>query len=69
VLIFGIVFCFGSLVAVMGLYAWAAWDYHRDSGRPLSYRRPVRYVPPRYLLMGGVGAVVGLLLIAASQSQ
>jgi hypothetical protein len=32
-------------------------------------RRPVRYVPPRYLLMGGIGAVVGLLLIVASQSR
>ena len=62
VLIFGLVLCIGSLAAIMGLYTWAAWDWGADPDRP------VRYVPPRYLLMGGVGAIVGLLLIVASQS-
>jgi hypothetical protein len=70
VLVFGLVLCIGSLAGVMVLYTWASWDWHRDRdvGRPVSYRRPVSYVPPRYLLMGGIGAIVGLLLIAASQS-
>lgn len=67
-LIFGLVLCIGSLVIVGGLYVWASWDWHLDADKPLDYRRPVRYVSPRYLLMGGIGAVVGLLLIAASQS-
>ena len=67
-LVFGLILCIGSLAVVMGLYAWAAWDYRADSDRPVGDRRPVRYVPPRYLLMGAFGAVVGLLLIAASQS-
>jgi hypothetical protein len=69
VLIFGLVLCLGSLAVVVGLYTWAQWDFHGDMDTPVSERRPVRYVPPRYLLMGGIGAVVGLLLIAASQSQ
>ena len=55
-LIFGIILFIGSLLVVMGLYAWAARE------------RPVRYVPPRYLLLGGIGAVLGLLLVAASRS-
>jgi hypothetical protein len=56
VLIFGLILFIGSLLVVMGLYAWAARE------------RPVRYVPPSYLLLGGIGAAVGVLLIAASQS-
>jgi hypothetical protein len=67
VLVFGLILAIGSIVAVMGLYAWAAWDWRADSHKPLSYRRPVRDVPPRYLLIGGVGALVGLMLIAASR--
>jgi hypothetical protein len=66
VLIFGLVLFLGSVAAVMGLYAWAAWDYF---DKPVSYRRPVKYVPPLFLLMGGIGAIVGLLLIVSSQSS
>jgi len=62
VLAFGLVLCIGSIVGVMGLYAWAAWDW--SAGK----EERVKYVPPRYLLLGGIGAVVGLLLIVASQS-
>jgi len=69
VFIFRLVLCLGSLAVVIGLYTWAQWDFHGDMDRPFRERRPVRYVPPRYLLMGGIGAVVGLLLIASSQSQ
>jgi hypothetical protein len=68
-LIFGLVVFVGSVAVVMGLYVWAAWDWRADSKTPPSYRRPVMYVPPRYLLVGGIGSVVGLLLIAASQSS
>ena len=53
----------------MGLWAWAQWDYQGEINKPVGYRRPVRYVPPRYLVMGGVGAILVLLLIVASQSQ
>ena len=69
VLIFGLILCIGGIVAVAGLYSWAAWDWGADAGKPRSEQRPVRYVPPRYLLTAGIGGVVGLLLIALSQSQ
>lgn len=68
-LVFGLILVIGSIVAVMGLYAWAARDWRADSDKPSSYRRPVRYVAPRYLLIGGLGALVGVMLIAASQSR
>jgi hypothetical protein len=59
VLISGLVIFLVSVFAMMGLYTWARWDF-------VSTRR-VRYLSPRYLLASGVGAVVGLLFIAASQ--
>jgi hypothetical protein len=59
VLISGLVIFLVSVFAMMGLYTWAQWDFVST--------RHVRYLSPRYLLASGVGAVVGLLFIAASQ--
>jgi hypothetical protein len=58
-LIFGLVLFIGSLLGVMSLYVWAARDWRADAGTPPSYRRPVRHVPPRYLVIGGAGLLVG----------
>jgi hypothetical protein len=57
----GLVMFLAGVFGTMGLYTCARWDF-------VSTRR-VKYVPPRYLLMGGILAVVGLLLVTASQSQ
>lgn len=59
VLIFGLAVFIGSTFAMMGLYTWARWDY--------ASTKHVRYVPRQYLFACGVGAVLGLLLIAASR--
>jgi hypothetical protein len=44
----------------MGLYTWARWHFGST--------RRVKDVPPRYLLVFGISAVLGLALIVASQS-
>jgi hypothetical protein len=59
VLISGLAIFLVSVFAMMGLYTWARWDF--------ASARRVRYVSPRYLLASGVGALVGLFFIAASQ--
>jgi hypothetical protein len=59
VLIFGLAVFLVSAFTMMGLFTWARWHF-------VSTRR-VRYVSPRYLLGSGIGAIVGLLFIAASQ--
>jgi hypothetical protein len=61
VLAVGLVIFLAGVFGTMGLYTWARWDFGST--------RRVKYVPPRYLLIGGIGAVVGFLLIAASQSR
>jgi hypothetical protein len=60
VLVVGLLLFLSGVFGVMGLFTWARWDFEST--------RHVRYVPARYLLMGGVSAVVGLLLIVGSQS-
>jgi hypothetical protein len=59
VLISGLAIFVASAVGMMAIYAWAAWDFPST--------KHVRYVSPRYLLAGGLGAVVGLLLVVASR--
>lgn len=59
VLTFGLAIFVASVFGMMGLYTWARRDF--------ASTKRVRHVPPRYLLACGVGAVVGLLFIAASQ--
>jgi uncharacterized membrane protein YidH (DUF202 family) len=69
VFILGVLLCIGSMIAIMALYAWAALDWNADSRKPIRYRKPVRHVAPRYLVMGSIGALVGLLLVVASQPR
>jgi len=57
----GLLMFLAGVFGTMGLFTWARWDF--------TSTRHVKYVPPRYLLMGGVSAVVELLLIVASQSN
>jgi hypothetical protein len=54
---FGLAIFLVSVFTLMGLFTWARWHF--------ASTRRVRYVSPRYLLASGVGAIVGLLFIAA----
>jgi hypothetical protein len=58
-MIFGLTLFLVSVFMMMGLFTWARWHF--------ASTKRVRYVSPRYLLASGIGAIVGLLFIAASQ--
>jgi hypothetical protein len=67
VLIFGIVLLAASAGWMTAMFVWAHWDLDMDVGRkPRDEWSPLRQVPPRYLAMAAVGAIVGAALIAAS---
>jgi hypothetical protein len=67
VFIFGVVLLSGSVLGIMAMRVWATLDRYEDiGGKPPEQWRPWRYVPPRYLAMAVVGAVVGVALVVAS---
>ena len=65
--VFGALLTIGSMIWMVGMYAWAFWDRSADFGEKRREDwRPVRYVSPRYLGMAAVGMIVGIALVVAT---